>query len=173
MDVVRPSYFYNGNSYAGKTIFSHWIDPHAYSPFRKQLSNGTCVPFMCLWAAYILKMLTLFPWFTITIPAPYKSNHLCGLYSVEVAGYFASHPSSGNNDKHQASSNYRITSIAACQWRLNVFTFHVMSPHWQVIGSLNPSSYKTRTYLFCIVNIMVADVLATQGDRTSATLILT
>ena len=40
-------------------------------------------------------------------------------------------------------------------------------------GSWNPLSCKTRTYLFYIVNIMGADVLATQGARASATMILT
>ena len=39
-------------------------------------------------------------------------------------------------------------------------------------GSWNPSSCKIRTYLFCIVNVMDADVLATQGTRTSATMVL-
>ena len=42
----------------------------------------------------------------------------------------------------------------------HIFTFHVISPHWYDAGSLNPSSNKTRTYLFYIVNIMAADVLA-------------
>ena len=40
------------------------------------------------------------------------------------------------------------------------------------VHSWNPSSCKTRTYLFYIVNIMGADVLVTQGARTSATMIL-
>ena len=39
--------------------------------------------------------------------------------------------------------------------------------------NLNPSLYKTRTDLFYIVNIMVADVLVTPGARASATMILT
>ena len=44
----------------------------------------------------------------------------------------------------------------------HIFThFCVISPHWYDTGSWNPSSNKTRTYLFYIVNIMAADVLAT------------
>ena len=42
-----------------------------------------------------------------------------------------------------------------------IFTFFVISPHGYDTGSWNPSSNKTRTYLFYIVNIMAADVLAT------------
>ena len=41
------------------------------------------------------------------------------------------------------------------------------------IDNWDPSSYKTRTYLLYTVNIMVADVLATQGARASATMIVT
>ena len=45
----------------------------------------------------------------------------------------------------------------------NVSTIYTVPPHWHNTGSRNPSSCKTRTYLFYIVNIMGADVLATQG----------
>ena len=55
----------------------------------------------------------------------------------------------------------------------HLFTFYVMYPHWHDTGSWNPSSSKTRTYLFYIVNIMGADGLATEGARVSATIILT
>ena len=55
----------------------------------------------------------------------------------------------------------------------HVFTFYVIPPHWHAIEGWNPSSYQTRTYLFYIVNIMVADVLVTLGARASATMILT
>ena len=47
---------------------------------------------------------------------------------------------------------------------------------WDLVrldGSLNPSSWKTRTHLSYIVNIIAADVLATQGARASAAMILT
>ena len=43
----------------------------------------------------------------------------------------------------------------------HIFIFCVISPHWYHAGSWNPSSNKTRTYLFYIVNIMAADVLPT------------
>ena len=46
-------------------------------------------------------------------------------------------------------------------------------PHWHDTGSWIPSSSKTRTYLFYIVNIIDADVLTTQGASASATMILT
>ena len=45
----------------------------------------------------------------------------------------------------------------------HTFTYCVISPHWYDACSWNPHSNKTRTYLFYIVNIMAADVLATQG----------
>ena len=55
----------------------------------------------------------------------------------------------------------------------HIFTFYIIPLHCYDTGSWNPSSSKTRTNLFCIVNIMGADVLARQGARTSATMILT
>ena len=55
----------------------------------------------------------------------------------------------------------------------HIFAFYVIPPHWHGTGCWNPSSYKTRTYLFYMVNIMGADVLATQGARAAATMILT
>ena len=55
----------------------------------------------------------------------------------------------------------------------NIFTFCVIQPHWCDTVSWNPSSNKTRIYLLYTVSIMAADVLATQGARTSATMILT
>ena len=56
---------------------------------------------------------------------------------------------------------------------INMYLYFVIPPHWHAIDSWNSSSYKTRTYIFYIVNIMVANVLATQGARASATMILT
>ena len=41
------------------------------------------------------------------------------------------------------------------------------NPQWQDTGSWNPSSSKTRTYLFTPVNIIVADVLVMQGAGAS------
>ena len=55
----------------------------------------------------------------------------------------------------------------------NIFTFYVTPPCWHDTGSWNPSSSKTRTFLSYTVNIMGADVLATQEARASATMIFT
>ena len=56
----------------------------------------------------------------------------------------------------------------------HIFTFHVIPPHWFDTGGWNPFSNKTRTYpAFFIVNIMAAGVLAMQGARASAAMILT
>ena len=51
--------------------------------------------------------------------------------------------------------------------------FNVILPHWHDADSWNPLTCKTRTYLLCIVNIMGADDLATQGAGASATVIFT
>ena len=51
----------------------------------------------------------------------------------------------------------------------NVSVIDIIPPHWHDTGSWNPSSWKTRTYLFHIVDIMGADVLVTQGARAFAT----
>ena len=45
--------------------------------------------------------------------------------------------------------------------------------HFSKLTSLNYSSWKTRSYIFYVINIMGADGLATQGARASATTILT
>ena len=55
----------------------------------------------------------------------------------------------------------------------HIFTFYFISSHWYDTSSWNSSSRNTGTYSFYIVKIMAADVLATQGARASATLILT
>ena len=55
----------------------------------------------------------------------------------------------------------------------NVSTIHIIPSHWNKTGSCSPPSIKTRTYLFCKVNIMGADVLATQGASASTTMIMT
>ena len=52
----------------------------------------------------------------------------------------------------------------------HISTFYVIPPHWHDKGSYYPCWSKTRTYLFYIVNIMDADVLARQGARASATI---
>ena len=48
-----------------------------------------------------------------------------------------------------------------------------MPLHWHDTGRWYPSSGKIRTYLFDIVNIMGADVMAMQGARASAAMTLT
>ena len=53
----------------------------------------------------------------------------------------------------------------------HVFAYHVIPRHWRGTGNYNPTSSKTWTYLFCIVNIMGVDVLAMQGARASAIMI--
>ena len=55
----------------------------------------------------------------------------------------------------------------------NVSIIYIIPPSWIDTGSWNPSSCKTRSCLFCIVNIMAADGLATQGARASAAMLLT
>ena len=66
-----------------------------------------------------------------------------------------------------------LSQISNFQKYKRVFTFYVIPLHWHAKDNSNLSLYKTRTYLFYIVNIMVADVLATQGARASATMVLT
>ena len=73
-----------------------------------------------------------------------------------------------------ASINHNMLYMHVFQRELkHIFTFYVTSPHWHDTGSSTRSSSKTRTYLSYTVNIMGADVLATQGARASATMILT
>ena len=54
----------------------------------------------------------------------------------------------------------------------HISIFYVIPPHWYDAGGWNTSSNKTMTCLFYIVKIMAAAVLATQGARTSAVMIL-
>ena len=49
-----------------------------------------------------------------------------------------------------------------------IFAFSVISQNWDVTGSWNPSSLKTRTCGSCIGNTIAADVLAMQGAKASA-----
>ena len=55
----------------------------------------------------------------------------------------------------------------------HIFSFHVIPLLWYDTGGWNPSSNKTMTYPFYIVNIIAPGGLATQGARTSAAMILT
>ena len=54
----------------------------------------------------------------------------------------------------------------------HIFTIHAIPPDWHDTGSWHPFSSKKITYLFYIVSIMGAGVLATQGTRASAAIIL-
>ena len=58
-------------------------------------------------------------------------------------------------------------------WNIDIFTFPTIFQHWDGMGDWNPSSLKTRTYLSCKVNNMVADALATIGGRTSTAMVST
>ena len=54
---------------------------------------------------------------------------------------------------------YRVNPLRAKFFRGNIkhiFTFHVIPLYWYDTGGWNPSSNKTRTYPFYIVNIMAA-----------------
>ena len=53
---------------------------------------------------------------------------------------------------------------------INIY-LHVISQQWHATGIWNPLLYMTMTYLFCIVTIMAADDLVTQGAMTSATML--
>ena len=55
----------------------------------------------------------------------------------------------------------------------NIYLCFMSFLHIDMICSWKPSSSMTRTYLFYIVNIMGADVLATQGARALAAMIFT
>ena len=54
-----------------------------------------------------------------------------------------------------------------------MFTIYILTPHLHDTVDWTPSSYKARTYIFYMVNIMGADVLATQAARVLATMIFT
>ena len=55
----------------------------------------------------------------------------------------------------------------------NIFTFPIISHHWDDAAIWNPSSWKTMTCIFYIFNSMAADDLARQGARASTAMILT
>ena len=69
----------------------------------------------------------------------------------------------------------QINPLRAIFFRVNINMYlHFMSfLRTNKTGSWNSFSSKTRTCLYYIINIMAADVLATQGARASATMILT
>ena len=71
-------------------------------------------------------------------------------------------------------NNYVINSLSAniFTWNKNLFAIYIIAPHWHDTGSWNPSSCKTKTCLFYIINIVAADGLVTQTARASVTMIL-
>ena len=53
-----------------------------------------------------------------------------------------------------------------------VFTFLIISGHWDRAGIWNPSPWKSMAYLYYVVNTMTAVDLTTQGARSSAVKVL-
>ena len=59
----------------------------------------------------------------------------------------------------------RIYKLNFSEGTKHIFTCDVTLPHWHGTCSLNHFPFKTRTYLFCTVKILGADVLVTQWAR--------
>ena len=59
--------------------------------------------------------------------------------------------------------------------RRNIFAFSVISQNWYGTGTWNPSTWKTRALLSCIVNIIAssADALATRVAKALAAWVMT
>ena len=72
--------------------------------------------------------------------------------------------------KFPQDSDSSVLTLKFFRGSKNIY-LHIIPPHWHDTGSWNPSVSKTRTYLPYTVNIMGADVLATQGARATATMI--
>ena len=93
----------------------------------------------------------------------------CWLIMSEVLWRSSEGNNTGNTwdiDPLYGLENYYLNSLRANFFQRKhkpVFTFYVIPLHWHAKDNWNTSSYKTRTYLFYILNIMPADVLATQG----------
>ena len=78
--------------------------------------------------------------------------------------------------KRKSSVNIEIRNIHVCikllhanffqREQKHIFTLYI-PPHWHDTGSLTPPWSKTTTYLFYVVNIMGADVLAIGSRRLS------
>ena len=78
--------------------------------------------------------------------------------------------------KNSSNTSWKSIKPSACsifhRKYKNISTIYIIPPHWHDTGSWNLSSCKKITYLFFMVNIIIAGVLATQGARASATMIL-
>ena len=73
-------------------------------------------------------------------------------------------------------SSYDVSTLYVLFFQMkqkHKFEFYVISPYWHETGSWISTLRKIRRCLFYMVNIMGADVLATQGARVSATMIST
>ena len=68
---------------------------------------------------------------------------------------------------------YGVVRTQWVQKHRNIFTFSIMSQHFDGTGCWNPSLWKTRTCLSYRINTMAANVLATQGARASTVMVLT
>ena len=77
---------------------------------------------------------------------------------------------------HVATLGININSChtEVFQEKIKIFFFFFnISQHIEKVVERYLAPWNTRTHLFCIVNTMAADVLATQGARTSAAMVLT
>ena len=73
-----------------------------------------------------------------------------------------------------SSDNYlTLYMLIFSEGTKHISTFHVIPPYWHDTGNWNHSSWKTRTCLIHIANIMAADDLVTQRARASTAMILT
>ena len=103
----------------------------------------------------------------------FKTEHLL-IWQKYLDKYQVLWPSS--TSKYQVLLNFKRSSTSKYQVLDNSHqvpsTSTLLDPNPE-LGSWNLSSSKTRTYPFCIVNIMAADVLVTQGARALAAMVLT
>ena len=63
---------------------------------------------------------------------------------------------------------WSVLIIGKKKWEMALlltFTTYIISPYWHDRGFLNLSTCKTKTHLFNIVNIIGADILATQRHQ--------
>ena len=98
----------------------------------------------------------------------YTSKEMNGsmVYFPEVLSGGEYHPLCGDREiDMEAAAGFCGASSLGWVVFLSIRSFYFFASQWYGTISWNPSSCKTRTYLFHIANIMGADVLATQGAR--------
>ena len=100
------------------------------------------------------------------IPTVVSTKELIVLYYIIIANILKPEP-----DGHHLVMNPSMLNFQ--KKYKHGFTIAVILPYLHNTGSWNPSSCKARTHLLYIVNIMVADGVATQGAMSSATMMLT